>query len=61
MNLLLMILFSFCIFGAVIAAMSIGVMSGRKPIKGSCGGLNGGKCEICSGARCKKSKSRAGE
>jgi len=25
-------------------------MNGRKPISGSCGGLNGGKCELCSGS-----------
>ena len=32
----------------LIAAMSIGVIFGRKPISGSCGGLNtGGSCEIC--------------
>jgi hypothetical protein len=34
---------------AVIAAMAIGVMNGRRPISGSCGGLNGGRCELCSG------------
>lgn len=37
----------------IVAAMSIGVMLGRKPISGSCGGLNrlGLKdgCEICGG------------
>jgi len=33
----------------VIAGMSIGVMNGRKAISGSCGGLNGGRCELCSG------------
>jgi hypothetical protein len=41
------------VFGAVIAAMAIGVMAGRSPIKGSCGGLGmfgvGGACEICGG------------
>jgi hypothetical protein len=39
----------------VIAAMAIGVMNGRKPISGSCGGLNGGGCELCSG-NCKREK-----
>jgi hypothetical protein len=24
-------------------------MNGRKAISGSCGGLNGGGCELCSG------------
>ena len=36
-----------------VAAMAIGVMNGRKPISGSCGGLNGGGCELCSG-KCKR-------
>lgn len=37
------------------AAMSVGVLFGRKPISGSCGGLansgvaGGGPCEICGG------------
>jgi hypothetical protein len=38
---------------AVIGAMAIGVVNGRKPISGSCGGLNGGGCELCSG-KCKR-------
>lgn len=37
----------------LVAAMSVGVMLGRKPISGSCGGLNnlGLKegCDICGG------------
>jgi len=37
----------------IVAAMSIGVIFGRKPIQGSCGGLNAvglkGDCEICGG------------
>ncbi len=43
---------------AIVAAMAIGVMRGRPPISGSCGGLNklgvDGACEICGGnpARC---------
>ena len=48
-------LFAFAIMLAVIAAMSVGVANGRKPISGSCGGLNGGRCELCSG-NCRKSK-----
>jgi hypothetical protein len=40
---------------SVIAGMAIGVMNGRKPISGSCGGLNGGRCELCSG-NCKREK-----
>ena len=46
---------SFVVMLLVIAGMSIGVMNGRKAISGSCGGLNGGKCELCSGrGNCKK-------
>lgn len=44
------------VFGAMlllVAAMSIGVLMGRKPISGSCGGLNNlglkDGCEICGG------------
>jgi hypothetical protein len=44
---------SFIVIVAVIAGMSIGVMNGRRAISGSCGGLNGGGCELCSG-NCKK-------
>jgi hypothetical protein len=49
----IMLLFSFAIILAVIAGMSIGVLNGRKAISGSCGGLNGGRCELCSG-KCDK-------
>ncbi len=47
------ILLSFVIVIAVVGAMGIGVLAGREPIKGSCGGLNGGGCELCSG-KCRK-------
>jgi len=48
-------------FGAmltIIGGMAIGVMFGRQPIKGSCGGMSAvgidSECEICGGnpARC---------
>lgn len=42
-------LLSFVVIVAVIAGMSLGVLNGRQPIKGSCGGLNGSGCELCSG------------
>ena len=49
MTLLPTVLLTFAVLLIVIAAMAIGVMHGRKPISGSCGGLNGGGCELCSG------------
>lgn len=51
-------LLSFIILLVVLAGMAIGVIKGRAPISGSCGGLNnlgvGGACEICGGnpAKC---------
>ena len=49
------ILLAVVLFGLLIAAMAIGVIMGRKPISGSCGGV--GKalgednytCDICGG------------
>ncbi|XOV88762.1 MAG: (Na+)-NQR maturation NqrM [Pseudomonadota bacterium] len=55
-------LLSFAILLLVVAAMAVGVMRGRKPLTGSCGGLNnlgiGGACEICGGdmSRCEESR-----
>jgi hypothetical protein len=44
---------SFLVIGLVIAGMAIGVLSGRPPIKGSCGGMGtlgiDTACEICGG------------
>ena len=48
------------VFALVIAAMAVGVMAGRSPIKGSCGGLGKlgvtGACDICGGdtQRCER-------
>lgn len=53
MNLFATMLISFAVILVVIGAMAIGVMNGRRPISGSCGGLNGGGCELCSG-KCKR-------
>ena len=43
----------FLVMLLLVAAMAIGVMFGRKPIAGTCGGLNimgaDGACEICGG------------
>lgn len=57
---------SVVVFAFVIAAMAIGVMSGRAPIKGSCGGMGAmgmtGPCEICGGdtQRCEQQSSDTG-
>lgn len=44
-------LVTFIAFGVIMAAMAIGVMAGREPIAGSCGGIGRlgieQKCEIC--------------
>jgi hypothetical protein len=60
MTLLMTLLFAFLIISGTIAAMSVGVMAGRKPIKGSCGGLNGRSCELCSG-QCKRRSEQSTE
>lgn len=52
------LLLSFVVILLVIAGMSIGVMNGRRAISGSCGGLSGGGCELCSG-NCKKKRDQA--
>ena len=48
-------LLSFVAIIAVVGAMGIGILAGREPIKGSCGGLNGNACELCSG-KCRRRK-----
>lgn len=51
-------LLAFVVMLMIVGGMSIGVIAGRKPIAGSCGGLNAmgvdTDCEICGGnpARC---------
>jgi len=49
MTIVATLIVTFTVMLTVIAAMAIGVMNGRKPISGSCGGLNGGGCELCRG------------
>ena len=44
---------SFVVMLAIVLAMSVGVLMGRKPIKGTCGGMSalgvGTACDICGG------------
>lgn len=46
-------LISFFVFALILAAMAVGVIAGREPIKGSCGGIGAlgidQSCEICGG------------
>jgi hypothetical protein len=54
------ILISFLLFGTVILIMSVGVLMGREPVKGSCGGLANvdgiAQCELCGGSPAKCSE-----
>ena len=51
---------SFVVILLVIAGMSIGVMNGRKAISGSCGGVAGGGCELCTGkGQCRNKRKNA--
>ena len=49
------IVLAILIFGLLIAGMAIGVMMGRKPLSGSCGGVGAAlgeedyTCDICGG------------
>jgi hypothetical protein len=59
-------LISMLVVALVMAGMAVGVMAGRKPIKGSCGGMGAlgidTSCEICGGdpKRCDE-ETRGGE
>ena len=58
-TLLTTLLLSFVVILLVIVGMSIGVLNGRRAISGSCGGLNGGGCELCSGTgRCRNKRDK---
>lgn len=58
------VLASFVILVLIMAGMAVGVIFGRQPIKGSCGGLNNAgvseTCELCGGnpASCEEEGSR---
>lgn len=51
------LLVTFVVLGLVIIAMSVGVLLGRKPISGSCGGMAAlgmdVACDICKGDKSK--------
>lgn len=55
------LLLSFIIMLLVIVGMSVGVLNGRKAISGSCGGLNGGGCELCTGKGQCRNKNKAAQ
>ncbi len=55
--LLITLLLSFIVILLVITGMSVGVLNGRRAISGSCGGLSGGGCELCSG-NCRNKRAR---
>lgn len=46
------LLFTFAVLCLVMLALAIGVLAGRKPIQGSCGGLSAATradCPVCGG------------
>ncbi len=61
---LFFVIFSFILL--VILAMAVGVLNGREPIKGSCGGLNrlglrDGECPVCGDnpAKCESNDAKS--
>ena len=46
-------IFAFLFMLLIVAAMSVGVIMGRRPIAGSCGGMKAlglnGECQVCGG------------
>lgn len=59
------ILLAFILMVALVAAMAVGVLMGRKPISGSCGGMSAlgmdVACDICGGdkGKCEKETKKA--
>ncbi|MEX2468503.1 MAG: (Na+)-NQR maturation NqrM [Pseudohongiellaceae bacterium] len=52
---MLTVIASLIVLTCIVALMSIGVIMGRKPVQGTCGGLNNlegmGECDLCGGSR----------
>lgn len=59
---MMQLLLTFAAIASVILLMSVGVLFGRKPVQGSCGGMNTidglSECEICGGdtIKCEQTK-----
>jgi hypothetical protein len=57
-------LLSFVVLMLIVVAMSVGVLVGRKPIKGSCGGMSAlgmeTACDVCGGdkKKCEKEQKK---
>jgi hypothetical protein len=50
--------FTIAIFLLMVTAMMVGILFGRMPIQGSCGGI-GNKCSSCSKPCSKKNKEQS--
>lgn len=62
MNLLITVLLSFLVVLGALAVMAIGRLLGRGDIRGSCGGIGSGGCELCGDDReIRKTPLRAGQ
>lgn len=66
MNVILLLTISFAFVAVITGLMTVGLWFGRKPIKGTCGGLaamQGESCSICGGRpdKCKTAQSGAGD
>lgn len=59
------VLLSMLVFAGFFILMSVGVLLGRKPIKGSCGGMSAlgmdTACDICGGNTAKCDSTQADE
>lgn len=64
---MLTIMIAFAVMLMIVAAMAVGVLLGRKPISGSCGGMSAigmdGACDVCGGDKnkCEKESKQAAE